>query len=79
MKLTDAQRRVLARMAAGETLKYVRTYHRTWWIEHDQPNVRAATANKLLKLELIEKTGEKWPIDHYTLTAAGRAALAQGE
>jgi hypothetical protein len=77
MKLTDAQRRVLARMAAGETLHHGQTGFK-WWLSAPPTFVSKVTALRLLENGLIERVSVRRLVcEYYGLTDAGRAALKE--
>lgn len=78
-KLSKAQRAVLERMAQGERICYY-TAHRVakWNDSHgDTINIRSLVALKTAKA--VEVTSWTDNRNDYTITAAGRDALAQSK
>lgn len=76
MALTDAGRRVLARMAAGEAI--VHNLERgEWHLDPFEPGAKTPMINQFLDKGFIRLKSRQWPYDFYSITATGRAALEQ--
>lgn len=78
-KLTDAQRKVLARMEAGETLYVTRGWGSAndhYWLANNFNRVHGKTVSSLKANGYIVGNSQ-FISEEYSITDAGRAALEQ--
>lgn len=77
-KLTEAQRRVLERMATGETIHTVSGINaHAFWTNMNGRNPRLDTIYCLKGLALVEEISSDWTGSHLRITPAGRALLKE--
>ncbi len=80
-KLTAAQRDVLSRMGEGPSLRNFDEVEPLWWIE-GRGSIRSKTAEALVRKGFVKFTdhwGGQPGVYGFSITPAGRRALAQGE